>query len=80
MYSYHTWVSLSPLLPLFSTLGAQYEDRLEKAGFRLETQAEQSASLTSALSDYTYDATATSKSKNNKKSSSTLKKKKAIQK
>jgi hypothetical protein len=43
-------------------------NRLEREGFKLETQAEQKASLMAALSDYVYEptATTTTKSRNSK--------------
>ena len=40
--------------------------RLEREGFKLETQAEQQASLTAALADYAYSPTNTAKSGNTK--------------
>lgn len=55
------------------------QNRLEREGFKLETQAEQQASLTAALSEYSYDpsirssSTGKTASKNKSKQSSTAK-------
>jgi hypothetical protein len=72
----------SPETAAMNEMAYRTNNRLERAGFRLDTAAEQSASLTSALSDMSYEnnnnnkATPSAKKKggadaNNKKQSKT---------
>jgi hypothetical protein len=47
----------SPETAAMNEMAYRTNNRLERAGFRLDTAAEQSASLTSALSDMSYENT-----------------------
>ena len=60
----------------FNIQAYETQNRLEREGFKLETQEEQKASLTAALADYSYSPSSTSSSSSSS-SSSTRNKSKA---
>lgn len=57
----------SPETAAMNEMAYRTNNRLERAGFRLDTAEEQSASLTSALSDMSYEDTSNKSSQSTKK-------------
>lgn len=63
----------SPETAAMNEMAYRTNNRLESAGFRLDTAAEQSASLTSALSGMSYEDTSNKKSTRKKVTTSSTK-------